>query len=72
MSGDRYEPVIDVALHGEIELLADVIAAAGQVDDQLTNEQLDHFSWRKPDQVVRPARLPNNVHGYRCSTAARG
>ena len=43
VDGDRYEPVIDAILRGEIELLADVIAAAGQVDDQLTNEQLDQI-----------------------------
>jgi hypothetical protein len=43
MVGDGYESeVTDATLRGEIELLADVIAAAGTVDGRLTAAQLDH------------------------------
>ena len=42
MVGDGYEPeVTDATLRGEIELLADVIAAAGQVDGRFTTTELD-------------------------------
>jgi hypothetical protein len=41
-AGGGYEPeVTDVTLGREIELLADVIAAAGEVDSRLTTVQLD-------------------------------
>ena len=43
MVGGGYEhEVTDVTLRAEIELLADVIAAAAQVDGRLTDAQLDH------------------------------
>jgi hypothetical protein len=42
MGGDRYEAeVTDEVLRGEIELLADVMAAAGQAEVSFTNAQLD-------------------------------
>jgi hypothetical protein len=42
MVGDDYEPgVTDTTLLREIELLADVMAAAAQVDGRLTMAQLD-------------------------------
>lgn len=42
MVGDGYEPeVTDAALRGEIELLADVIAAAAQAHGRFTTAQLD-------------------------------
>ena len=42
MVGDGCEPeVTDVALRGEIELLADVMAAAALVDGRFTIAQLD-------------------------------
>jgi hypothetical protein len=43
MVGDGYEPdLADATLRGEIELLADVIAAAAEVDGRFTTAQLDH------------------------------
>jgi hypothetical protein len=40
--GGGYEPeVTDATLRGEIELLAEVIAAATQVDGRFTTAQLD-------------------------------
>lgn len=43
MVGDGYESeVTDATLRGEIELLADVMAAAATIDGRLTTAQLDH------------------------------
>ena len=43
MVADDYEPAVaDVTLAGEIELLAEVMAAAAQVDRRFTTAQLDH------------------------------
>lgn len=42
MGGEGYEPEFtDATLRAEIELLADVIAAASQVDGHLTTAQVD-------------------------------
>ena len=43
MVGDGCESELnDATLRGEIELLADVIAAAAKVNGRLTTAQLDH------------------------------
>jgi hypothetical protein len=43
MAGDGYQPeVTDATLAREIELLAEVMAAAAQVESRFTTEQLDH------------------------------
>ena len=53
LAGDGYEPeVTDLTLGREIELLADVIAAAGQVDGRLTTVQLDQALASKPGTGV--------------------
>jgi hypothetical protein len=42
MDGDRYEAeVTDETLRLEIELLADLMAAAGQVQGRFTSDELD-------------------------------
>lgn len=53
MVGDGYEPeVTDATLRVEIELLADVIAAAAQVDDRFTAAQLDHVLGLAPPDLA--------------------
>lgn len=42
VGGDYEHEVMDATLRAEIELLADVIAAAAEVDGRLTDAQLDH------------------------------
>jgi hypothetical protein len=55
MVGDGYEPeVTDATLRVEIELLADVIAAAGQVEDRFTAAQLDRVLGLAPPDLAQP------------------